>query len=118
MSTSSKSCFLGITWTEETLFEYLLNPKKYIPKTKMNFPGFKSEQDRADCIAYMKKVNFKILRTFNKFELKIFQPKIGLRGINWTIHVIETFNKLNLLILIFLSNIIFFLLNKLQEKRT
>jgi len=45
---------LGITWTEETLFEYLLNPKKYIPKTKMNFPGFKSEQDRADVIAYLK----------------------------------------------------------------
>lgn len=45
----------GITWTEETLFEYLLNPKKYIPKTKMNFPGFKSEQDRADVIVYLKK---------------------------------------------------------------
>ena len=41
----------GITWSEETLFEYLLNPKKYIPKTKMNFPGFKSEQDRSDVIS-------------------------------------------------------------------
>jgi hypothetical protein len=48
--------FTGVIWTEETLFEYLLNPKKYIPKTKMNFPGFKSEQDRADVIAYLKKV--------------------------------------------------------------
>jgi cytochrome c len=46
----------GVVWSEETLFEYLLNPKKYIPKTKMNFPGFKSEQDRADVIAYLKKV--------------------------------------------------------------
>jgi len=44
----------GVTWGEDTLFEYLLNPKKYIPKTKMNFPGFKSPQDRADVIAYLK----------------------------------------------------------------
>eukprot|EP01122_Echinamoeba_exundans_P002251 TRINITY_DN12215_c0_g1_i1.p2 TRINITY_DN12215_c0_g1~~TRINITY_DN12215_c0_g1_i1.p2 ORF type:complete len:110 (+),score=31.11 TRINITY_DN12215_c0_g1_i1:107-436(+) len=46
----------GVQWNDGTLYEYLLNPKKYIPKTKMNFPGFKSEQDRADCIAYLKKV--------------------------------------------------------------
>lgn len=25
----------GITWNEETLFEYLKDPKKYIPGTKM-----------------------------------------------------------------------------------
>jgi hypothetical protein len=46
---------VGVTWNEQTLFDYLLNPKKFIPKTKMNFPGFKSEQDRADVIAYLKK---------------------------------------------------------------
>jgi cytochrome c len=45
----------GVVWKEDTLFEYLLNPKKYIPKTKMNFAGFKSEADRADTIAYLKK---------------------------------------------------------------
>eukprot|EP01097_Dermamoeba_algensis_P001899 TRINITY_DN1742_c0_g1_i2.p1 TRINITY_DN1742_c0_g1~~TRINITY_DN1742_c0_g1_i2.p1 ORF type:complete len:108 (-),score=35.89 TRINITY_DN1742_c0_g1_i2:53-376(-) len=44
----------GITWNEKELFDYLLDPKKYIPKTKMNFPGFKSEQDRADVVAYLK----------------------------------------------------------------
>eukprot|EP00020_Sapocribrum_chincoteaguense_P010523 CAMPEP_0170730520 /NCGR_PEP_ID=MMETSP0437-20130122/576_1 /TAXON_ID=0 /ORGANISM="Sexangularia sp." /LENGTH=108 /DNA_ID=CAMNT_0011068723 /DNA_START=44 /DNA_END=370 /DNA_ORIENTATION=+ len=44
----------GITWGEEELFQYLLNPKKYIPKTKMAFPGFKKEGDRNDVIAYMK----------------------------------------------------------------
>ena len=44
----------GITWGEDTLFEYLENPKKYIPKTKMNFAGFKSPQDRLDVIAYLK----------------------------------------------------------------
>ena len=37
----------GVVWTEETLFEYLENPKKYIPGTKMAFAGFKKEQERA-----------------------------------------------------------------------
>ena len=44
----------GITWTEETLFKYLENPKKFIPGTKMAFAGFKNEKDRADVIAYLK----------------------------------------------------------------
>jgi cytochrome c len=44
----------GVTWSDQTLFDYLLNPKKYIPKTTMNFAGFKSPQDRADVIAYLK----------------------------------------------------------------
>merc|ERR1712159_445311 len=44
----------GVEWNEDTLFEYLLNPKKYIPKTKMNFAGFKNPQDRADVIAFLK----------------------------------------------------------------
>ena len=37
----------GITWKEETLFEYLLSPKKYIPGTKMVFAGLKKAQERA-----------------------------------------------------------------------
>jgi len=45
----------GITWGQDTLFQYLLNPKAYIPKTKMAFPGMKSEQERADVIEYLKK---------------------------------------------------------------
>merc|ERR1712137_1288993 len=40
----------GVTWTEETLFDYLENPKAYIPKTKMNFAGFKKAADRKDTI--------------------------------------------------------------------
>lgn len=44
----------GITWGEDTLGEYLINPKKYIPGTKMVFPGLKSAKDRADLIAFLK----------------------------------------------------------------
>ncbi|KAI9225469.1 MAG: cytochrome c [Piptocephalis tieghemiana] len=44
----------GITWNEETLFEYLENPKKYIPGTKMAFNGFKKAGDRANVVAYLK----------------------------------------------------------------
>lgn len=41
-------------WGEDTLYDYLLNPKKYIPGTKMVFAGLKKPQDRADLIAYLK----------------------------------------------------------------
>lgn len=43
----------GITWDEKTIGEYLANPKTYIPKNRMAFPGLKKEQDRADLIAYL-----------------------------------------------------------------
>ncbi|KAJ1522059.1 hypothetical protein ONE63_002374 [Megalurothrips usitatus] len=43
----------GITWNPDTLFEYLENPKKYIPGTKMVFAGLKKPQERADIIAYL-----------------------------------------------------------------
>ncbi|XP_042800552.1 cytochrome c-like [Panthera leo] len=45
----------GITWGEETLMEYLENPKKYVPGTKMIFAGIKKAGERADLIAYLKK---------------------------------------------------------------
>lgn len=45
--------FQGVVWTRETLFEYLLDPKKYIPGTKMVFAGLKKPEERADLIKYI-----------------------------------------------------------------
>jgi len=44
----------GIIWDDNTLFEYLLAPKKYIKGTKMVFAGIKSGKERKDLIAYLK----------------------------------------------------------------
>lgn len=55
----------GIVWSDETISAYVENPKKYIPKNKMSFPGIKAKkkhsdakkakkaQQRADLIAYL-----------------------------------------------------------------
>jgi cytochrome c len=43
----------GVEWSEATLFEYLENPKKYIPGTKMVFAGMKKPKERNDLIAYL-----------------------------------------------------------------
>ncbi|CAN6475530.1 unnamed protein product [Victoria cruziana] len=51
---------MAVIWEESTLYDYLLNPKKfnelhqYIPGTKMVFPGLKKPQERTDLIAYLK----------------------------------------------------------------
>ena len=43
----------GVVWSNQTMFDYLANPKKYIKGTNMAFPGFKKEADRADVVAYL-----------------------------------------------------------------
>merc|ERR1711907_216043 len=43
----------GIVWSDKHMFEYLVNPKKYIPGTKMVFAGLKKEKERADIIAFL-----------------------------------------------------------------
>lgn len=45
----------GITWTEAKLFQYLENPQRIVPGTKMTFAGWPTDpQKRADVIAYLK----------------------------------------------------------------
>lgn len=43
----------GITWTPEKLFQYLENPQRVVPGTKMAFAGLPDPQDRVDVIAYL-----------------------------------------------------------------
>merc|ERR1712032_505606 len=42
----------GIVWSDKHMFEYLVNPKKYIPGTKMVFAGIKKDKERADLITF------------------------------------------------------------------
>ena len=44
----------NIIWNENNMSEYLENPKKYIPGTKMVFAGIKKENERTDLISYIK----------------------------------------------------------------
>lgn len=43
----------GIVWTPEKLFQYLENPQRVVPGTKMTYPGMPDPQRRADTIAYL-----------------------------------------------------------------
>jgi cytochrome c len=45
-----------VTWDEKTLDQYLLKPKKFIPKGKMAFAGLKKQKQRDDVVAYLKEV--------------------------------------------------------------
>jgi cytochrome c len=43
----------GLIWTEETLDQYLTNPRKMVPRTRMAFPGIPKPEDRKNLIAYL-----------------------------------------------------------------
>lgn len=45
----------GVEWSPDTVFEYLGNPKKYIPGNKMAFAGLKKDADKNNLIAYLEK---------------------------------------------------------------
>lgn len=42
-----------IVWDEETVDAYLEDPRKYIPGSRMAFPGLKDEEDREAIIEYL-----------------------------------------------------------------
>lgn len=46
----------GIVWDDATMSDYLENPRKMVPKTRMAFPGLKKAKQRDDVIAYLKSV--------------------------------------------------------------
>jgi cytochrome c len=44
----------GVVWDEATLAKYLRKPRAIVPGTKMAFPGFESDAEIANVIAYLK----------------------------------------------------------------
>lgn len=43
----------GVTWDEATFKDYIKDPRKKIPGTKMIYAGLKDEQKVADLVAYL-----------------------------------------------------------------
>lgn len=43
----------GLTWTPETLAEFLHGPKDFVKGTKMSFAGLKTDEDIANIEAYL-----------------------------------------------------------------
>ena len=43
----------GLVWSQAEIIDWVTDPKKKIPGTKMMYPGLPKEQDRADVAAYV-----------------------------------------------------------------
>ncbi len=43
----------GMVWTNDTLAQYLTDPRGFIPKNKMAFAGLKKDEDVQNVIAYL-----------------------------------------------------------------
>jgi cytochrome c len=44
-------------WSEDLLDRYLAAPYRVVPKTTMSFPGLQDPEERADVIAYLKRLS-------------------------------------------------------------
>ncbi|MCC5997322.1 MAG: cytochrome c family protein [Oceanicaulis sp.] len=44
----------GTRWLYQNMYEYLENPRRYVPGTSMSFAGLRSQDDRINIIAYMR----------------------------------------------------------------
>jgi cytochrome c len=47
----------GIVWSEQSLNRFLAKPMRAVPGTSMTYDGVPIAADRADLIAYLKKIN-------------------------------------------------------------
>jgi cytochrome c len=47
----------GVSWSFEALNAWLANPRAFIPKSRMTFPGIDNERARADLIAFLQAVS-------------------------------------------------------------
>ena len=45
----------GITWTAQTLDQFIADPQKVVPANRMPYAGMTDASDRADLIAYLQK---------------------------------------------------------------
>ena len=43
----------GVVWNDETLAQYLRDPRQFVPGNKMAFPGLKDDQQIQDLLAYL-----------------------------------------------------------------
>ncbi|MGH6919151.1 MAG: c-type cytochrome [Geminicoccaceae bacterium] len=43
----------GIVWSDETITEYVSDPKAFVPGNRMAFPGLKKPEDIANLLAYL-----------------------------------------------------------------
>lgn len=43
----------GVTWDDETIAQYLKNPREFIPGNRMAFAGLRNEQEVEDLLAYL-----------------------------------------------------------------
>ena len=45
----------GLVWTEETIAQYMKDPKDFVPGNRMAFVGLKKDEEIQDLIAFLKK---------------------------------------------------------------
>jgi cytochrome c2 len=43
----------GVEWSDDTLAQYLRNPREFIPGNRMAFPGIKDDAEIANLLAYL-----------------------------------------------------------------
>lgn len=43
----------GIVWSDETITEYIADPKAFVPGNRMAFPGLKKPEDITNLLAYL-----------------------------------------------------------------